>query len=137
MKDNCFTVLCWFLPYVNINQPQVYMCPLPLESLTPLVVTEPGLSSLNHTANSHWLSLSHMVMYVSLLLSPLVPPSPRVPATSTPPHTVSTSLFSMDRHVLIRSQRHALRLHQEINLPTAQTWPSLPPGSSSQRGILS
>lgn len=66
-----------------------------------------------------------------------VPPSPRVPATPTPPHAVSTSLFSMDRHVLIRSQRHALRLPQEINLPTAQTWPPLPPASSSQRGILS
>ena len=25
MKDNCFTELCWFLPNVNMNQPQVYM----------------------------------------------------------------------------------------------------------------
>ena len=28
MKDNCFVVLCWFLPNVNMNQPQVYLCPL-------------------------------------------------------------------------------------------------------------
>ena len=24
MKDNCFTVLCWFLANINMNQPQVY-----------------------------------------------------------------------------------------------------------------
>ena len=23
LKDNCSTVLCWFLPYINMNQPQV------------------------------------------------------------------------------------------------------------------
>ena len=39
----------------------------------------PGLSSLSHTANSHWLSISHMIVYMlpcySLLLShPLLPP---------------------------------------------------------------
>ena len=28
-EDNCFTVLCWPLPYINMNQPQVYTCPLP------------------------------------------------------------------------------------------------------------
>ena len=26
-----FTTLCWFLPYINMNQPQVYICLLPLE----------------------------------------------------------------------------------------------------------
>ena len=31
LKDNCFTVLSWFLSYINMNQPQVYLCPLPLE----------------------------------------------------------------------------------------------------------
>ena len=30
-EDNCFTVLYWFLPYVNMSHPWVYMCPLPLE----------------------------------------------------------------------------------------------------------
>ena len=23
LEDNCFTILCWFLPYINMNQPQV------------------------------------------------------------------------------------------------------------------
>ena len=49
-----------------------------------------GLSSLHQTANSHWLTILHMVMYMfpcySLYLShPLLPPHP----------SVSISLFSM------------------------------------------
>ena len=32
MKDNCFTTLCWFLPCINMNQPLVYICPLPFET---------------------------------------------------------------------------------------------------------
>ena len=38
LKDDCFTVLCWFLPYINMNQPWVQTCPLPLKPpshLTP------------------------------------------------------------------------------------------------------
>ena len=49
----------------------------------------PSLSSLNHTANSHWLSILHMVMYVAMLLSPYIPPSP-----STPP-PLALGLFSV------------------------------------------
>ena len=44
-KDTCFTILCWFLPKINMNQPQVYVCPCPLEPLSHLpplqVVPEP------------------------------------------------------------------------------------------------
>ena len=36
MEDNCFTIFCWFLPYISISQPQVYVCPLPLEPLSHL-----------------------------------------------------------------------------------------------------
>ena len=32
LKDNCFTILCWFLAYISINQPEVYICLLLLES---------------------------------------------------------------------------------------------------------
>ena len=31
LRDNCFTELCLFLPNITMNQPQVHMCPLPLE----------------------------------------------------------------------------------------------------------
>ena len=27
LEDNCFTVFYWFLPYINMNQPKVYICP--------------------------------------------------------------------------------------------------------------
>ena len=38
MKDNCFTILCWFLPYINMNQPWIYICPLPLEPPSHLIL---------------------------------------------------------------------------------------------------
>ena len=31
MEDNWFIMLCWFLPCNSVNQPEVYMYPLPLE----------------------------------------------------------------------------------------------------------
>ena len=69
----------------------IYIYPLPLEPdshlpphPTPLGCHRaPDLSSLHHTANFHWLSnFTYGNIYVSLLLSQFVPPSP-----------VSTSLF--------------------------------------------
>ena len=30
LKDNCFTMLCWFLPYISMNQSWVYICSLPI-----------------------------------------------------------------------------------------------------------
>ena len=70
MEDNCFTMLCWFLPYIHMSQSQVCMLPLPLEPPcqlpshpTPLGCHRLlGLSSLPHTANPHWLSVWHMVI---------------------------------------------------------------------------
>ena len=57
----------------HINQPQVYICPLPPEypSHLPLHPTPlgchraPSLSSLHHAANFHWLPHLHMVIYMS------------------------------------------------------------------------
>ena len=38
------TILCWFLPYINMDHPKVYLCPLLLESfsLLPLHSTPLG-----------------------------------------------------------------------------------------------
>ena len=71
MKDNCFTILCSFLLNINMNQPQVYMCPLPPTShCTPRGCRgAPALGSLHHTARSCWLSVLHLVIHVSMLLS--------------------------------------------------------------------
>ena len=71
---------------VSTKHQQVYSCPLLLEhpsqshssKLLPSRVWKPC-----HTANSHWLSVLHMVMYVSMLLS--IHPHPEL----------SINLFSM------------------------------------------
>ena len=35
-ENNCFTILCWFLQYISMNQPQIHICLLP--QLPPLQV---------------------------------------------------------------------------------------------------
>ena len=72
-----FYSMCWFLQNVNMNHPYGYPCPflhehpsylppnIPLQLITKQSL---DLSSLSHTAKSHWLSIQHMVMYVSMLL---------------------------------------------------------------------
>ena len=65
------TILWWLLPYINVSQPQVYMCPLPLEPPshlpshpTPLGCHRaPSVISLSNTANTHWLPILHMVIH--------------------------------------------------------------------------
>ena len=80
---SCFTILSWFLPCINVNWPSVYICPLPLEHPPHLPLLLPcrlsqstSLSFLHHTANSHWLSLFHLVTYLFQYYSQFVPPSP-------------------------------------------------------------
>ena len=68
-----------------MNQTEVYVCPLPLEppshlppQPTPLVCLRAlELNSLNHTENLHWLSnFTYGNVYISMLLSQYIPPSP-------------------------------------------------------------
>ena len=76
-------MLCWFLPYININQSWVYICPLPLEPLShlppipPLQVTEHGFE-LPESYSKFPLAIcfTYGSGCVSMLLSPFVPPSP-------------------------------------------------------------
>ena len=45
MENDCFTVLSWFLPYINMNRPRVHMCLPILNPLPPLSLLYPsGLS---------------------------------------------------------------------------------------------
>ena len=88
LEDECFTVLCWVLPYVSMNQPQVYLCPLPApEPASHPLPTPPlgchravtGPSSVCLPAGSHLLSVLRVVMCLfpgwSLNSShPLLPP---------------------------------------------------------------
>ena len=74
IKDNCSTILCWPLPHVCRNQPQVYICPVPPESLSHFhpsrLSQSPGLSSLFYRANSPRLSVLHMeCIYCHVILS--------------------------------------------------------------------
>ena len=48
---NYFVILCWFLPYINMNQHQVYLCPLPLE---PYFHLSPTPTPLVCHRTLHW-----------------------------------------------------------------------------------
>ena len=54
-------MLCWFLPYINMNQPQVFVYLLPLEPPTPLhpsrLSQSTRLSFLRYTAPFHQLDI--------------------------------------------------------------------------------
>ena len=58
---------------MSMNRPWVYMCPLypvtpshlPPHPIPPGCHRASALGALHHASNSHWLSLLHMVMYMS------------------------------------------------------------------------
>jgi len=87
MEDNCFTMFFWFLPYILINHPYVYMCFLPLEAPSSC----PSLSQSTRFLNP-WImqeiSTDYLILniaiyiYISMLLSWFVPLPPS-PAGST------------------------------------------------------
>ena len=92
LKDNCFTILCRFLPHINMNQPQVSVGPLPLEPpstshpVPPLwVVRERRFGFPESYSEFPVVVVLRMVVCVFPALS-FVPPSP--------PRTVSTCWVS-------------------------------------------
>ena len=91
MEVNYFTILWWVLPYIDMNQPQVYMCdparsPLlsPPNSIPLGCPSAPALSALFHASNLDWSSISHMVIHMFQCCSiksshpGLLPQSPKV-----------------------------------------------------------
>ena len=89
-------MLCWFLPYINTNQPQVYICPLPVQLRSHLLPHSTPLSC--HRAPvlcSNFplaICFTYGNVYVSVLLSQLIPPSPS-PNLTASPFSTSASLF--------------------------------------------
>ena len=91
LEDNYFTILQWFLPYIDMNQPWIYMCspsrsPLPPPSPSHLSGSSQCTSPehLPHASNLGWWSVSPLIIYMfhcySLRSSHphLLPQSPKV-----------------------------------------------------------
>ena len=104
-------MLCWLhtitssshrYPYVS----SLFNLPAASHAIPSLWVVTDTLSSLCHTANSHFLSIVGMAMYVSMFHSQLIPSSP---------FPTVTSLFSMSRSLLLPCNKvlqcHFSRFH--------------------------
>ena len=91
LEYNCFTMVCQFLLYNNVNQLYIYIYPhiSSLLHLLPPSLSHPSrwsqsteLISLCYVAASHQLSILHLVVYIclchSFTSSQLTLPPPRV-----------------------------------------------------------
>ena len=81
---NYFTILWWFLPYIHMNQPWVYMCSSSWAPLLPPSPSHPSGSS-QCTSPEHSVSclepglvicFTYDNIHVSILFSQIIPPSP-------------------------------------------------------------
>ena len=84
MEADYFAILRWVLPYIDMNQPRVYMCPLILNS-PPNSLPTPSLwvvpeHSFECPASCIELELviyfTYGNIHVSMLFSLIIPPSP-------------------------------------------------------------
>ena len=71
LEANYFTILSWFLPYIDMNQPQVYMWSPSWTPLPPSSPSHPSGSSqctslehLSHASNLGWWSVSHLIIHM-------------------------------------------------------------------------
>ena len=91
LEANYFTIFQWFLPYIDMNQPWIYMCSPSQSPLPPPSPCHPSGSSqctspehLSHASNLGWWSVSPLIVYLfqccSLRTSHprLLPQSPKV-----------------------------------------------------------
>ena len=89
------------LPYIDMNQPWLYICPhsskppshLPPHPIALGCPSASALSALFHASNLDWSSISDMFhIHVSMLFSPTIPPSPS-PTESKSLFFISVSLL--------------------------------------------
>ena len=82
--DNYFTILLWFLPYINRNWPEASLWPflpeflshLPPHRIPPSRHRAPALCPVSYIKLSLAIYFTYGNMYVSILFSQIVPPSP-------------------------------------------------------------
>ena len=109
MEDNCFTMLCWFLPYNSVNEHEESHIPFPQEPPTPPHPARwppsSGLGSLCYTAHFHLLLFNHSVVSDSLR-----------------PRGRSTPGFPVLHHLPEPAQTHVHRVSDAVQIPTAIRW---------------
>ena len=71
LEANYFTILQWFLPYIDMNQPWIYMCSPSRSPLPPPSPSHPSGSSqctspehLSHACSLSWRSVSPLIVYL-------------------------------------------------------------------------
>ena len=94
MEDNLFTIMWWLLPYIDMNQPWVYMCPEHILNPLPTSLPSHPSGSSQCTSPEHPVSciepglaicFTHDNIHVSMLFSHMIP--------ALPSPTESKSLF--------------------------------------------
>ena len=94
LEDNWFIILWWLGPYISMNQPQVYMWSLPLESLPHS--THPGCHRAPVLGDDSYIKLPLAICFTcnnahaSGLFSQIIPPFPS-PNESKSPFFTSVS----------------------------------------------
>ena len=68
LVDNFFTMLCWLLPFISMNQPEVYTYPFPLNPSSHL----PPCPNPSRLSQSNRLSSFPLAIYFYLLSSETV-----------------------------------------------------------------
>ena len=115
-------MLCWFLPHNDVNQPWVYMCPLPLESSsyplphpTPLGCPRtPGWAPcvIQQLPSSYLSHISECVCFDATLKPSHSPPSPAVSTKSVLYVCISVAALQISSSVpFSRSHIYAFRYH--------------------------
>ena len=112
MKDTCFTMPWWSLPYISTNQSQLCVWSFPPKPPSPTVpplwvVAEHRAGSLCCTAASCCLSTSRLKVHTCQCCA-LSSPGPLLPLLCAPGHSLCLPPFLLSKRVL---QYHFYRFH--------------------------
>ena len=130
LEDNCFITLCWFCR-TSTWVSHRYMYVPSLLNVPPISVTihpsrlsqSTGLSSLCHTANSHWLSVLHMAVYMFPCYS-LYPSYPLLPYFLFP-YCLCVENIHVDFNFIFVSQFDFNFFEIRVDLLPLGNWPEL------------